>query len=53
MYHITSYTKQRAKEMGVDRTAIGNCCKGKSKTSCGFIWKYKDSEIYVINQYIE
>jgi len=40
-----------AEEMGVDRTTIGNCCLGKSKTSCGFIWKYKDAEIYVINQY--
>jgi group I intron endonuclease len=40
-----------AEEMGVDRTTIGNCCRGKSKTSCGFIWKYKDPEIYVINQY--
>jgi len=40
-----------AEEMGVDRTTIGNCCRGKSKTSCGFIWKYKDLKIYVINQY--
>jgi group I intron endonuclease len=40
-----------AEEMGVNRTTIGNCCRGKSKTSCGFIWKYKYLEIYVINQY--
>jgi group I intron endonuclease len=40
-----------ADSMGVDRTAISNCCRGKSKKSCGFIWKYKDPETYVINQY--
>ena len=40
-----------AEEMGVKRPAISKCCTGKSKTSCGFIWKYKDPEIYVINQY--
>ena len=40
-----------AEEMGVTRSAISRCCRGKSKTSCDFIWKYKDPEIYVINQY--
>lgn len=29
---------------------ISACCRGKSKTSSGFIWKY-NPEIYVINQY--
>lgn len=40
-----------AEAMCVDRTAIGNCCRGKSKTSHNFIWKYKDPETYMINQY--
>lgn len=27
-------------EFGVDKSAIWRCCNGKSKTSCGYIWKY-------------
>lgn len=40
-----------AEVMGITRSAISRCCRGKSKTSGGFIWKYKDLETYVINQY--
>ena len=29
------------KELGLNRSAIRNCCLGNSKTSQGFIWKYK------------
>ena len=29
------------KELGMNRSAIRNCCLGNSKTSQGFIWKYK------------
>lgn len=29
------------KELGLNRSAIGNCCLGNSKTSQGFIWEYK------------
>lgn len=34
--------KDASIEMEVCDTAIANCCKGKSKTSCGYIWKYSD-----------
>ena len=29
------------KELGLNCSAIRNCCLGNSKTSQGFIWKYK------------
>lgn len=29
-----------AKELGIQKNQIINCCKGKSKTAGGFIWKY-------------
>lgn len=29
------------KELGLNRSAIRNCCLGNSNTSQGFIWKYK------------
>lgn len=33
-------------ELSVDKSAIWRCCNGKSKTSCGFIWKYyNDAEM--------
>lgn len=31
-----------AKEMKVTKNAIWNCCKGKTKKSCGYSWKYVD-----------
>lgn len=40
-----------AEVMGIVRSAISRCCRGKSKSSGGFIWKYRDLETYVINQY--
>lgn len=32
---------QIEKEIGFNKNAIGNCCIGNSKTSFGYIWKYK------------
>lgn len=35
-------------ELGVNKSAIWRCCNGKSKTSCGFIWKYyEDTEMEI------
>lgn len=31
-----------AKAHGVSATAIANCCKGKTRQSCGYIWRYKN-----------
>lgn len=31
-----------AEYYSVTKHSILNCCKGKSKTSCGFIWRYKN-----------
>jgi hypothetical protein len=28
------------RETGINRCAIGNCCKGKTKTAGGYIWEY-------------
>lgn len=28
------------KELGIDQSTIGRCCKGKQKTAGGYIWKY-------------
>ena len=34
--------KQASEELGIDKDSIANCCRGKTKSSGGFIWKYKD-----------
>lgn len=34
-----------AKDNGICKVAISNCCRGITKTSGGYIWKYKDSKI--------
>ena len=31
---------EASKEMNCDHSAINNCVRGKTKTSCGFHWKY-------------
>ena len=53
---VTQYSKNReyvatfkssaeaSRYIGIDRTRITNCCKGKSKTASGFIWEYADSK---------
>ena len=33
---------EAALELNLSRTGINNCCNGLSKSSGGFIWKYKD-----------
>jgi hypothetical protein len=30
------------REMGLDKSAVLRCCKGKQKKSYHFIWKFKD-----------
>lgn len=33
-----------SREYNIDPTNIKNACKGKYKTSCGYIWKYLDNK---------
>lgn len=33
-----------ARKFSVTMQAISNCCKHKSKSSCGYIWKYKNDQ---------
>jgi len=33
------------KEIGIDKSQISCCCKGKNKTAGGFKWKYKKEKI--------
>lgn len=42
--HLRSFPsiKSAAEETGINKAAISNCCRGKTKTSGGFIWKYKE-----------
>lgn len=34
--------KEASKEFHVKDSTILSVCQGKNKTSCGFIWKYKE-----------
>jgi group I intron endonuclease len=34
-------TKQAGESLGIQRTDITQCCKGRNKSAGGFIWKYK------------
>ena len=36
--------KNASRETGICKVAISNCCRGKSKTSGGFIWEYSNKE---------
>ncbi len=38
-----SYSKEAEKELGISHRTIDACCKGKLKTSGGYIWKRKNS----------
>lgn len=40
--------RQAEKQTGIKRDAISNNACGRSKSSCGYIWKYKKSEHVVI-----
>ena len=33
-----------SRQFAVSKQAIFNCCNGKSKTSCGYVWKYKNDQ---------
>jgi hypothetical protein len=35
-------TRKAAKLLGVNNSGLNNCVLGKTKTSAGFIWKYKN-----------
>ena len=35
---------EAARKYGVSLSAINNCVRGKSKSSCGFIWRSEDDE---------
>ena len=35
-------TREIERQLGYKNTAISNCCNQKTKSSYGFIWKYKD-----------
>lgn len=36
--------KSAAEEIGVSTTAISDCCRGKTRSSGGYIWKYVDDK---------
>ena len=40
--HFYPSTAQAARETGVGRSHIGECCLGKVKSAGGFIWKYAE-----------
>ncbi|MBO5143004.1 MAG: HNH endonuclease [Clostridia bacterium] len=42
MIKIWDYMTLITKELGYDYTAISNCCRGKTKKSYGFKWKYAE-----------
>ena len=33
-----------SRQFGVTKQTIFNCCNGISKTSCGYVWKYKNDQ---------
>lgn len=36
--------REASRETGVPATSITNCCKGRHKTSHGYVWKYADDK---------
>lgn len=34
--------KNVAEQMGINKVGISNCCRGKTQTSGGYIWRYSD-----------
>lgn len=34
--------KKASEQTGINKVAISNCCRGQTKTSGGYIWKYSD-----------
>lgn len=41
--------KDAARELNINDNHIGSCCRGKRKTTYGYIWKYYDIELYCIS----
>lgn len=41
--YICSLSLVEAREKGFNSRAIHNCCSGRCKTACGYIWKYTDT----------
>lgn len=41
---IWDCAKQVTKELGIDNSSIGKCCRGKQKSAGGYIWKYYTEE---------
>lgn len=39
---IAIITMNKLAELGYNRQAVINCCRGRAKTSAGYIWKYAD-----------
>jgi hypothetical protein len=33
--------KEIERKIGLNHTSIGDCCRGKQKSSHGFVWKFK------------
>lgn len=42
LIRVWDYIKQAAKELRIDNLGIIKCCRGKQKTTGGFIWRYAD-----------
>lgn len=42
LIRIWDCIKQASCELGIDNSSIIKCCKGKQKTTGGFIWRYAD-----------
>ena len=42
---IWDYIKQASEELNINKASISNCCRGKSKSAGGFIWKYEKDVI--------
>lgn len=40
--------KEASKKLNILKTSISNCLKGRSKTSCGYEWKYDEDTIEFI-----
>ena len=46
LIRIWNSIKQIQEELQISYSAINSCCRGKQKSSCGFIWKYAEGVLY-------
>ncbi len=44
-YECCLYTSEAAKQTGINRKGINDCCNKKIKSSGGYIWKFLQEEI--------